>query len=235
MNNSLSDFNLNKKSPLRVVIGTPSIDGKLESHYVESLVETIRECKRHNVEIFPIFLAGESILHMARNKLIKIFYESSSQILVFIDSDQMWSPKVFLDVIKSKKSVLAVPVPLKTDIPKFNVGFDLNEKFDEKTNDFTVTTIGTGFFKMDKKIISELWKTNDDIIFKGENMKMIFEYSMHPSLDFISEDYFLCSKIRELGYNVWTNAKYISLHVGTKIYQHDFKEYRKKFFEEIKK
>ena len=133
MNNSLSDFNLNKKSPLRVVIGTPSIDGKLESHYVESLVETIRECKRHNVEIFPIFLAGESILHMARNKLIKIFYESSSQILVFIDSDQMWSPKVFLDVIKSKKSVLAVPVPLKTDIPKFNVGFDLNEKFDEKT------------------------------------------------------------------------------------------------------
>lgn len=232
---SLLNLNYKKSSKItKVVIGTPSIDGKLEALYVDSLVSTIRECQKYNIEIYPIFLTGESILHMARNKIISVFYKSLADILIFIDADQVWEPKTFIDVVNSNKSAFGVAVPLKTDDLKFNVGFDLkNEKVDQKTKDFTVVTIGTGFFKLDRKIVQDLWDSNDDIIFKNEKMKMIFEYTTHPSLTFIGEDYYLCDKIRELGYDVWTNMKYISHHIGTKIYKSNFQKYREKILKEL--
>lgn len=238
MNSSLLNLNYKKstQNPHKVVIGTPCLDGKLEAFYVDSLISTIKECQKYNIEVYPIFLASESILHMARNKIIKIFYESKADTLLFIDSDQVWDAKTFIDVVRSKKSAFGVAVPLKTDELKFNVGFDLyNEKVDETTKDFTVITIGTGFFKLDRKLVNDLWETNDDVIFKDETLKMIFEYTMQPSPIFIGEDYYLCQKIRELGYDVWTNMKYISQHIGLKVYNSSFAEYRKNALKALKK
>lgn len=237
---SLLDLNYQKNTPkrkkIKVLLGTPSIDGKIESYYVDSLVNTMRESHQYNIEIFPIFLVGESVLHMARNKIIKLFYESDCDVLLFIDSDQMWDFPTFKKAITSNKSAFAIPVPLKSDELKFNVGFDLkNEQVDEKTQDFTVITIGTGFFKLDRKIINELWNTSEEILFKGEHMKMIFEYSVNQQLHFIGEDYFLCEKIQQLGYHVWTNPNYISQHLGTKIYDKDFKKYKKTFIDKFSK
>lgn len=220
-----------QKKVKSVFVATPTIDCRLDVHYVDSLIATIHECKKINIDVIPIFIRGESILHLSRNHLVKIFYESGADSLVFIDSDQKWEPNSFIKIVTSDKPVHGLAVPLKRDYELiFNVIFDFeNQKIDK--NDITVSRIGTGFLKIDRKVIKDLWDSSEDILFKGKSMKMIFDYGLSKERDFIGEDFIFCEKIKSLGYDIWISLNDISEHIGTKFFSGDIKMY----YDEVKK
>lgn len=224
VNNPPKIENSNKKQ--KILIATPSLDGKVDIWYADSLSRTITLCEKNNIEIIPIFICNESIIHMARNQFIKFAYEGNYDSLVFIDGDQSWDPIYFLKVVQSKKDALALPVCLKNDTPKFNLktfGKLEDVKVDENTGEFTIFQIGTGFFKLSKKIIKDLWNSSETIIFKDEKIKMVFDFSTEGNT-YVGEDYTLCKKIREIGYDVWVNPNSTCNHIGQKKYRHDFKK-----------
>lgn len=221
------------KTQKNIIIATPTMDSRLDVFYVDSLVSTIKECLKQNIHVYPIYMKGESILHMSRNQLIKVFYESEADSIVFIDSDQRWDADTFLRVVKSNKPVYGVAVPLKTDDRlTFNVLFDFeNGKVDPETKDITLKRIGSGFIKLERKVVEDLWNTSEEISFKEQKMKMVFDYGLDIKRDFIGEDFIFCEKVKDLGYDIWTNLDFISEHMGYKVYSGDIKMY----YQEAKK
>ena len=99
----------------RVLIATPCLDGKVDAWFVNSLYESTKLGLQNNVMFQPVFLANESILPMARNELLNLAYVDNYDVMVFIDDDEEWDPKVLLEIVQSSRDVVAVPVVNKGD------------------------------------------------------------------------------------------------------------------------
>ncbi len=212
----------------RVLIATPALDQKVDAYFVHSLCESIKLGSDHDLDIKCVFLANESILPMARNELLNLSYTEQYDITVFIDDDEHWKPQGLVEILLSSKDVIALPVVNKGDKEiSFNVLHNKqNLKRDSVDQYIEVEKVGTGFLKLSKKVIIDLWESNTELLFRNKKLKNICEYS-YVNGNFVGEDITLCNKIRELGYKIWLNPNYTVYHIGNKMYKGDFKNYLK--------
>ena len=207
----------------RVLIGTPALDGKVQAWYTDSLCNSIKVCTANGIDLQPVILIDESILPMARNELLNIAYQDNFESIVFIDADQVWNPIALLEVINSQYDVIGLPVVSKTDEPgNFNVklkGIGQIEK-DEQGN-IKVDAVGTGFLKLSRKALESLWNSNPTTLFRGKELKLICEYATSYN-EFVGEDIYLCTKLKELGFYIWVNPNATCAHIGSKVWVGDF-------------
>lgn len=209
----------------RVLIGTPALDGKVDAWYADSMFDSIKLGLMNGINIIPSILHNESILPMARNELLKTAYEHGMDI-VFIDDDERWNPQALIDVINSSYQVFGLPVVSKTDeYGKYNIRItDPDNLVYDNAGSLRVDGIGTGFLKIGRKALAALWESSRELHFRGKNLRMICEYG-EVGNEFVSEDYNLCNKLRDLGYDIWINPNQTVSHLGTKQWDGDFAEY----------
>lgn len=207
-------------TPKNVLIGTPCVDGKVDAWYVNSLADTIRVAMANNVYIKPIFLVNEDSLPMARNELFKIAYENNFNQLIFINADIGWDPLALMEIIYADKAVIGLPYPTRNEAyENYSVEIENPGKLtqDEKTGYIKVFQHGAGFLKMDRVVIEALWNSNTFLEYKGKQLKCICEYQ-NANLVFNSDEVALCNKIKNLGFDIWTQPKFTCIRTGTKVY-----------------
>jgi hypothetical protein len=205
----------------KVLIATPCLDGRVDAWFVNSLQESIKLGLQNNILFDPLFLAYESILPMARNELLNAAYQQNYDAIVFIDDDQEWNAQILLEIVNSSKDVVAVPVVNKNDKKiDYNV-HGVNKTPDPEDGYLKIDRCGTGFLKLSKKVISDLWNSNPECEFRGRTLKYICEYYIIND-SFRGEDIALCQKIKELGYTIWLNPNHTVSHIGTKKYRGNF-------------
>jgi len=204
----------------KILIATPCLDQKVDAYFVHSLCESIKLGLRHGLDIKCIFLANESILPMARNELFKLAYNENYDSMVFIDDDESWEPAGLIEIILSEKDVVAMPVVNKGDKKiEFNIYYDQIKK--DVDGYFEIKSTGTGFLKMSRKVVVDLYESNTELVFRNKKLRNICEFTYINGL-FVGEDITLCRKIKELGYKIWVNPKYTAYHIGNKMYKGDF-------------
>lgn len=206
-----------------ILIATPCLYGKVDAYYVNSLCESIKLGLKFDLHLKAVFLANESILPMARNELINLAYNQKNDSLVFIDDDELWDPTALIEIIQSKKDVVACPVVNKGDQRiEYNVYYDKDRvTVDPIDGYFTVPKVGTGFLKLSKQAIADLVESAPELKFRQNTVRTVFDYGQING-QFIGEDILLCRKLNELGYKIWINPKYTVCHMGTKMYLGDF-------------
>lgn len=205
-----------------ILIATPCLYGKVDAYYVHSLCESIKLGLKHDLHIRSVFLSNESILTIARNELINLAHREQYDSMVFIDDDELWEPKYLIEILLSKKDVIGLPVVNKGDSKmEYNVSFKKDNVVKDEDGFIKVNTIGTGFLKLSKQVISDLCESNTEMLFRGKKLKNVFEFN-YINDAFIGEDIMLCKKLSELGYSIWLNPKHTVSHMGTKMYKGDF-------------
>ena len=144
--------------------------------------------------------------------------------------DEYWDPKILIEILKSPKDVIAVPVVNKGDVKiEYNVFPSKNSKVDTNDGYVSVQKAGTGFLKLSRKVIVDLWESNPAIHFRQRPVKNICEFGIINDV-FQGEDIVLSRKIQELGYTIWVNPKHTAAHLGVKMYKGDFKsQYEKEY------
>ena len=206
----------------RVLIATPCLDGKVDAWFVNSLYESTKLGLANDIMFQPVFLANESILPMARNELLNLAYRERYDVMVFIDDDEEWDPKILLEIVNSPKDVVTVPVVNKGDKKiQYNV-YDV-QKEPDTDGYLKIGRCGTGFLKLSQKVIRDLWESNPVCEFRGRPLKYICEYTVIND-SFHGEDIVLCEKIKELGYQIWLNPTHTVTHIGTKKFKGDFQK-----------
>ena len=205
----------------RVLIATPCLYGKVDAYYVHSLCESIKLGLKHDLALNAVFLANESILPMARNELFALAIQNNYDHMVFIDDDEYWDPNSLIEIIQSPKDVVALPVVNKGDKKvEYNI-YMKNDTTQDTDGYIQISRCGTGFLKLSKKVIHDLWVSNPEIQFRNKILKNICEFS-YINDQFVGEDITLCLKISELGYKIWVNPKHTVAHLGVKMYKGDF-------------
>lgn len=207
----------------KILIATPCLDQKVDAYFVHSLCESIKLGIKNDLDIRCVFLANESILPMARNELFALAYKENYDTMVFIDDDESWKEHALIEIIQSNKDVVSLPVVNKgdTDI-QFNVWLNKDIEKDPSDGYIKINKCGTGFLKLSRKVIKDLWDSNTELMFRNKKIKNICEYT-YVNGDFIGEDITLTNKIKELGYDIWLNPNHTVSHIGNKMYKGDFK------------
>jgi len=210
----------------RILIATPALYQQVDCYYVHSLCESIKLGLKHNMDLNVVFLSNESILPMARNELFNLAYTQNYNDMVFIDGDQYWDPQALVDILLNEQPVITVPVVNKGDV---NVEFNVKSNPNVPPNDqglYATDRTGTGFLKLSRCVVQDLWNSNTELEFRGKKLKNICEYTSIQGC-FVGEDIALSNKICELGYTIWIYPEHTVSHIGNKMYKGTWKPQQK--------
>lgn len=212
----------------RVLIGTPSYDGKLDVWYTNSLVQTIKASIEKNIYVHAIYTSYDSLVQRARNSLVKLAIAGNYDDLFFIDADTEWETEWFFNLLERPEPVVGGALVKKSETEGYTVKLlDKNLKYSKDNKLIEVDGVGTGFMKISRFALDKLWEISDEYTSEGETHKMIFDIKVENG-DLISEDYIFCNKWKALGYKVWLDPTITCNHIGIKKFKGNFKNFIEK-------
>lgn len=206
----------------RVIIATPSYDGKLESKHVMSLIDSIMLCKNYGIQVEYLNLNYVSLTQVARNSLLEKVYNEKPESVVWIDSDIAWNPNDFLYLINSDKDVIGASYRRKIEEEKYVI--KAFEPLDQENDLIKVAGLGFGFIKMSYRVIEDLWNSNEEYFDETFYHKNVFEVVIRDK-ELWSEDAEACRKILNLGYDIYLDKRINCTHIGSKDYNGNFREW----------
>ena len=213
-----------KNEPRRVIIATPvAADGSLSIYYVDSLISSFRLAAGQNVELYPVYLANDVLIQRARNDLIALAIEAQVDDLIWIDSDIQWEPEWLFRLLSYPMDVVGGTYPKKTDDEQYPVqARGKSIPVDQKTGLLEVDGLGTGFLRLTKKALQDLWDSNRPYTSNGKAGRWICEVLVGEDGEVIGEDIILCHKLQALGYKIYLDAGMTCAHIGQKRYVGNF-------------
>lgn len=212
----------------RVLIGTPSYDGRIDVWFANSLVSTVKMAIEKNIHVHAIYTSYDSLIQRARNSLFKLALDGGYDDLFFIDSDVEWEPEWFFRLLERPEPIVGAALIKKAETEGYTVKLlDKNLKWSNDKKIIEVDGVGTGFMKVSKFALQKLWEVSSPYMSEGEEHRMICDIRVENG-DLISEDYIVCKKWQDLGYKVWLDPTITINHIGIKKYKGDFQSFIKK-------
>jgi choline kinase len=212
----------------KVLIGTPSYDGRIDVWFANSLISTVKKAEKEGIFVHAIYTSYDSLIQRARNSLIKLAIDGGYDDLFFIDSDTEWEPEWFFNLLNRPEPIVGGALIKKTDKEGYTVKLvDKKLKYSQDKKLIEVDGVGTGFMKVSKFALDKLWEISDEYTSEGEKHRMVFDIKVENG-DLISEDYILCNKWKSLGYKVWLDPTITCNHIGIKKFKGNFENFIKK-------
>ena len=212
----------------RVLIGTPSYDGRIDVWFANSLISTVKIAEKNDIFVHAIYTSYDSLVQRARNSLVRLALTGGYDDLFFIDSDCEWEPEWFFRLLNRPEPIVGAALIKKSDKEGYTVKLvDKKLKWSEDQKLIEVDGVGTGFMKISRFALEKLWEVSDPYTSEGEEHRMICDIKVENG-DLISEDYVLGNKWRGLGYKVWLDPTITINHIGIKKYKGDFNQFIKK-------
>ena len=210
----------NQKQPKRILIGSPSLDGRVDAWFCFAVQELSKQGIFSNIDFSISLLSYESILPMARNELLMQAIQGNFDGLLFLDSDVYCNPGAILEIIASDKDVVNVPTVKKTDVERYDISF---QGIPEPAEWLKAETVSTSCLYLSKKALTALDQNSSQIVFRDKPLKNICQYDFAGGA-FIGEDIYLCHKLKTLGFDIWVNTNSTCMHIGPKVYTGNFRK-----------
>lgn len=196
----------------KIFIGTPCFEYKVNANYVKSLLEF----SKTGIDFEPFFL-HDSLITRARNELITQFYENKENFthLLWLDGDVSIPASGLKDLLNENVNIIAAPVPIKD----LNRGShqSVRRTYEEvRPYVYKAEAAATGCFLMSKKSVIDLVKSSK-YYFSDNNSRRkiynVFESRIRDN-ELMSEDWDICYKLRDLGYEIYVNSSFPVSHFG---------------------
>ena len=214
----------------KILIATPSYDGKVDVWYANSLTNTILFGLQNDIIFETLYMAYDSLVQRARNDLAAAAIEGGYDGILWIDSDMEWHPQWAIDAVLSGKDVLGLPTIKKSMyVESYNVKAK-PEQLVVEDGLMKVDSVGTGFLYMSKDAITHLWKSSKKYLDSGSIRKWIFEVKLQGG-EIISEDTLVCQKLQKGGFDIFVDPSKTCNHVGTHKFQGNFSSFVEKILE----
>jgi len=212
----------------RVLIGTPSYDGRIDVWFANSLIQTVKKAEKDGIFVHAIYTSYDSLIQRARNSLVRLALTGGYDDLFFIDSDCEWEPEWFFRLLDRPEPIVGGALVKKSDKEGYTVKLvDKQLKWSEDKKLIQVDGVGTGFMKISRFALQKLWDISESYTSEGEEYRMICDIKVENG-DLISEDYILGNKWKNLGYKIWLDPTITLNHIGTKKFKGNFNQFIQK-------
>lgn len=219
----------------KVLVATPSYDGKIDVWFANSLTETLKLCLINDILIQPIYMSYDALIQRSRNDLLALAIEGDYDDMFWIDSDIAWQPEWFLNLLNYNVDVVGGTYPKKSlQVEGYPVKCgDTNNLILNPDGLLEVEGLGTGFLRMSKKAIQSLWDNSPEYIENEKSKRWAFDVRIEDKT-LISEDIIICKRLKELGFSIYLDPSMTCEHVGNLKYTGNFLEFLKKNDLELK-
>jgi len=212
----------------RVLIGTPSYDGRIDVWFANSLIATVKQAEKQGIFVHAIYTSYDSLIQRARNSLVRLALTGGYDDLFFIDSDCEWEPEWFFRLLDRPEPIIGGALVKKSSKEGYTVKLiDKDLKWSEDKKLIQVDGVGTGFMKISRFALEKLWDISDKYMSEGEEHRMICDIKVENG-DLISEDYILGNKWKSLGYKIWLDPTITLNHIGIKKFKGNFNKFIEK-------
>jgi len=205
-----------------LMIGTPAYAGMVHIDYVAS----ISDFHRSGIHFSSMMIGNESLITRARNSILARFYESKTHThLFFLDGDVAISALNIKRLMAYGEDVIAASVPLKGLNEHGERIFNIGNALGEKGALVEVSRVGTAALMLSKRAVNALV----DDARKFERVYQRPTYARGSPLpethfdvfrvgvvhgDYLSEDFFACYQLRQLGFKIYIDPQVVTRHQG---------------------
>lgn len=212
----------------RVLIATPSYDGKVDVWYTSALHRTTLMGIEAGIYFHPVFMSYDALIQRSRNDLVALAVEQEFDGILWIDADIEWDPAWAIEVVNSGKDVLGLPCIKKS---LFDESYNVKARPEQLGEGvFAVESVGTGFLYLSEKAFTHLWSNSEPYVHNGKDKRWIFEVKIQDG-DIISEDVLMCQKLREGGFEVFIDSTKTCNHIGNLKYVGNFEDFLRRLKE----
>lgn len=208
----------------KVILATPTYDRSVGADYHFSVVQTVKLCAQHGIDVCPLLWPGEALVQHARNALAQQALEMNPEDVVWVDADHDWRPEWFLRLLSHNVDVVGAAYPKKADTEQYAVHMT---HFEETSDLWRVNGLGTGFLRTTAKALRAIWDTSEPYKAFGGQWRMIFDVQLVDGRLW-GEDMIFCAKLTEAGFPVYLDPSFTVNHHGAKKYTGDFAQFVKK-------
>lgn len=207
----------------KVMIGSPSYDGRIDVWYTNSLVNTIKIAAEQGVEITPMWVSFDALIQRARNDTIQLALEGGFDDLIWIDTDIEWQPDWFFKLLNCPEDVVGGTYRKKGDREEYVFRPKDGATINPVNGLLEVTGLGTGFVKMSRAAMQYLWDKSPMYIDQKDNKerRMIFDVRL-VGQDLMSEDIWAFQTLVKGGFKIWLDTAMTCNHTGPYKFQGDF-------------
>ena len=116
----------------KVLIGTPSYDGRIDVWFANSLMSTVKKSIEKDIHVHAIYTSYDSLVQRARNSLVKLALDGGYDDLFFIDSDVEWETEWFFNLLDRPEPIVGGALIKKTDKEGYTIKLtDKNLKYSQ--------------------------------------------------------------------------------------------------------
>lgn len=207
-----------------VLIATPAYGCVINTNYLHHLLSY----QSAGLPFTFHTIGNESLITRARNSMISWFHEKKEFThLLFIDADVGLPAEGLANLITHEVDVVSAAVPVKHRGPHGERRFNFGRVLGEAGSLWKVDQVGTAVLMLSRRAVDALV---DDAI---KNDRVYSKYRNEPDLtswqptqfdifqvgvlngDYLSEDFWVCTRLRELGFDIHLDPEVITQHYGT--------------------
>lgn len=211
------------QEPRKVLIATPSYDGRLDVWYVNSVINSVRVCQANNIFLHPVFMSYDALVQRARNSLVSLALNQGYDDIIFIDSDMEFDPMWILKLLSYEEDVVGGTTRKKTDDEEI---YSVKTRNLEKSDNglLKVESLGTGFVKISRKALQDVYNISESYTDQDQSHRSVFEVKIIDG-ELYSEDTVFFVKLASLGYESWLDTSMTCVHIGTKKFYGDIESF----------
>jgi len=216
---------MEKKITLNLFVGTPAYSSLVHTDYLHSIM-SYHEIK---LPVTIMTLGNESLITRGRNTVISYFYyDKRFTHLLFLDADIYLHANELIKLIAHEKDVIGAPVRLKgynkfDNSPIYNTG-NLIENIGDGL--VTMDRLGTAVLMLSRNAVDALVEKaiKDGDVYggnthtRGDANDEITQYDIFKTGvfdgEYLSEDYYVCRVLRELGFPTYVDTNVQTKHNG---------------------
>ena len=208
----------------KVLIATPSYDGRIDVWYANSLAESIRLGLANDIFFQPVYMSYDALVQRARNDLLAIAVENDFDDVIWIDSDMEWNPEWLLKLLSYEEDVVGGTAPRKAIEESYVVKCKPENLVKNDKGLIEVEALGTGFLRMSKAAVKHLWDNSEPYTHNGAEKRWAFEVKIQDG-DIISEDVLACRKLVDGGFKIYLDPALTCAHIGPLKFTGNFEQW----------
>jgi hypothetical protein len=207
-----------------VLIGTPAYGGMVHSDFVNALLGY----QRAKVNFALMTIGNESLITRARNTIVSEFHARTEfSHLLFLDADVLLPPEGLQRMLASGCDVIGAAVALKGRRPDGSRIFNIGRLLGEAGPLYQVERIGTDALLLSRGAVDALvaearregrvYSRGTDT--RGVELQAPVQYDVFRvgvvGEEYLSEDFWVCRQLRQLGFPVHLDPTIVTRHSGT--------------------
>lgn len=195
---------------IRLMMATPSGDGRYERGYMKAWHQTICLLKDCGADVEWIEMPYCADLALARAKLVGTFWRSSFTHLMMIDDDMAWQPRDVVRLLQCGKDFVAAAGPMRKFPLTFCVNFPDHGTFTHGSGEMEAEKVGGAFVLLSRACIVRMisaypqleFVTNDDAPADYALFDPVYVKIEGKTWRF-SEDYSFCRRWKDIGGKIY--------------------------------